>query len=496
MSSSRCPLHCNHLHGLNRRAFLQGSAGIVAGSILMPGLNAASAAAYDPAGSIKPAGPGSSYTPKVKAAFVRRKGEYGMAWPGAVYDGEAAKRKYTEGLRKTAKEYGVTLDIRDVPFYNVEEAKAWVKQAEEERVDGLFLVVLDRQQHAWPSARVVAQSKIRSIIYSPLGTSFTTNTGGFVNVTGNVVYSTNDFSQAQFGLKMLQAAAKMQRTRCLVIRGSKGYDTTLADTGISLRYVPAKTFVDCYNRTKETRDMEKMADYYIKHAQRCSGPSRQDVMNGVRSYYVAGKLLWEHECDAITMDCLGALGRLKVSLPCLAWSRMNDDGIPAICEADTGAVASQILVHTLFGRPGFQQDPVADTADDTIIGAHCCCATKLHGFGEGPEPFDLQHHHGMRDATVRTIWRIGQRVTSVDLLPGRKQGDKQQPSKVLISAGSVADNMNVPPSGGCVVSVKVKFDGNQEVLNFPGFHQMFFYGDYQEQVKDFCQLCGFQPQIV
>ena len=83
-------------------------------------------------------------------------------------------------------------------------------------------------------------------------------------------------------------------------------------------------------------------------------------------------------------------------------------------------------------------------------------------------------------------------MTNIDLLPG----DAKTPSTVLISAGTVVDNMEVPPSGGCVVSVKVKFDGGQEVLSFPGFHQIFFYGDYKEQMKDFCQLCGFKAQVV
>jgi hypothetical protein len=149
------------------------------------------------------------------------------------------------------------------------------------------------------------------------------------------------------------------------------------------------------------------------------------------------------------------------------------------------------MVNYLFDRPGFQQDPVADTIDDTVIGAHCSCPTRLNGYNERPEPFDIKHHHGNRDAVPRTIWRLGQRVTSLDLLPGR-QGS---PSAVLISAGTVTDNMEVPPSGGCVVSVKVKFDGNHPVLSFPGFHQIFFYGDFKEHVRDFCQLCGFEAQI-
>jgi len=89
-------------------------------------------------------------------------------------------------------------------------------------------------------------------------------------------------------------------------------------------------------------------------------------------------------------------------------------------------------------------------------------------------------------------------VTSIDLLPGKGDSSKEtdQPLQVLISAGAVLANMDVSPSGGCVVSFKVKFDGPQEVLSFPGFHQIFFYGDYKHQMKDFYQLCHFDVQIV
>jgi hypothetical protein len=67
---------------------------------------------------------------------------------------------------------------------------------------------------------------------------------------------------------------------------------------------------------------------------------------------------------------------------------------------------------------------------------------------------------------------------------------------MLISTGTVVENMDVPPSGGCVVSVKVKFDRGHEVLSFPGFHQLFFYGDYKDQLEDFCKLNGFEAKVV
>ncbi|MBN1507529.1 MAG: hypothetical protein JW955_11825 [Sedimentisphaerales bacterium] len=496
MTVGRCPLHCHEHDCVSRREFLKGSTVLLAGTSVLAGCSwpGEKRVAIQP---IRQCGPAATYKPTLWAAFVRRKEEYGMLWPGAVYDGQAARAMYTAKAAETAEQLGATLTLRPEPIYSVAEGQAWLAEAKAAKVDGLVLVTLDRQQHTWPTARKVAQCGIPSIIYSPLGTSFTTNTGEFADSPGCVVYSTDDFRQAAYGMKMLTAAARMHRTCCVAIQGNKRFDSILADTGITLRHVPASVFIEEYRRTPDSEDILSMADEYMKRAQRRINATRQDVINGLKSYYVAGKLLEREGGDAITMDCLGALGPTDVSLPCIAWSRMNDDRIPAACEADYGAVASLVMVHYLFDRPGFQQDPVADTADDTIIGAHCSCPTRLNGFDEAPEPFDIRHHHGNRDAVPRTLWRVGQRVTSIDLLPGRDGATGEEArSTVLVSAGTVVENKEVPPSGGCVVSVKVKFDGGQEVLSFPGFHQIFFYGDYKHPVKDFCQLCGFKAQVV
>jgi hypothetical protein len=432
--------------------------------------------------------------PTVKAAFVRRKEDYGMRWPGAVYDGEAAKQKYTAQMRQTARSLSIDLDLRPEPIYSPAEADAWLAEARAANVDGLLVMVHDRQEHAWPTAAKAVETGIPTVIFSPLGTSFTTNTVNLAGKTGCVIYSSDDFNQAAYGMKMLKAGARIRRTRCVVLAGKKRFDGLMADLGIALRYVPAQTFLDEYRATPDTRQILTMADQYMARARRRRGATRQDVINGIKSYVVAGKILQREECDAITMDCLGALGKTEVSLPCIAWSRMNDEGIPAACEADLGAVAAHTVVQYLFDRPGFQQDPVADTLHDAIIGAHCSCPTRLNGFDQPGEPFDIVHHHGNRDAVPRTLWRKGQRVTSLDVLPGDENAGRK--TKLLISAGTVLDNIDVPPSGGCVVSVRVKFDGEQPVLSFPGFHQIFFYGDYKRQLVEFCQLFGLEAQVV
>jgi len=488
MRVNRCAVGCGGCQGLGRREFLAavsvGSASLLGGSF--------SRAAETGVRKVAPQGPAARCVPVIKGCFVRRKGDYGILWPGAVYDGEAARKKYTEQIRATAKELNVKLDLRPEPIYSNQEANAWVAEATAQRPDGLLLVLLDRQEHAWPTAEKAIDSKIPTVVFSPVGSSFTTNTEVPSKKPGCFICSTDDFRQVQYGMKMLRAVAKLRATRCVVIQGSKRAEAEMPHLGIKLRTVPAKDFIDQYQKTPVDEEVEALAADYMRRARRQVGATKQDVINGVKSYLVARTILEREQGDAITMDCLGALGPTQISLPCIAWSKMNDDGVPAACEADLGAAATHTIVQYLFDRPGFQQDPVAETAREAIIGAHCSCPTRLRGFSQPPEPFDLLHHHGNRDAVPRTLWREGQRVTSADVLPG----SEEQPTKMIISAGEVLGNVAVPPAGGCVVSVMVKFDGVTDVLAYPGFHQVFFYGDFKRELVQFCRLLGIEPLVV
>jgi hypothetical protein len=486
MSSEQCPLQRDGHYKCTRRDFLRGSTVLLAGSSLLAGCTSLRQQNVMTE-AVRPCGPASKYVPTIKAAFVRRKGDYGMFWPGAIYDGEAARRKYTTQLTQTADALGVKFDLRPEPIYSLAEAGAWLAGAKADKVDGLMVVLLDRQQHAWPTAQRAVDTGIPTVIFSPIGTSFTTNTIKLADKRGCVMYSTDDFSQVAYGMKMLQAGPKIRRARCIVLKGKKRFDDTrAADLGITWRYVPVKTYLDEYRSMPVTDEVVALAEDYMRRARRRTGATRQEVINGAKGYFVARNILEREQGDAISIaGCV----TMVVERPCIAWSRFNDQGTPAACEGDEGAAASLLVVQHLFDRPGFVQDPVADTVNQAVIGAHCVCATRLNGFDKPPEPFDLTHHHGNQDATVRTLWRKGQRITAVDVQAGK-------PTSMLISAGTVMDNIDVPPAGGCVVSVRVKFDGDQEVLSFPGFHQVFFYGDYKRQLVEFCRLFNFEAQVV
>ena len=440
---------------------------------------------------IAPVGPGSKYVPRIKAAVVRRAEEYGMRWPGQVYDGREAQKNYCRQASTAAAELGLELDLNSTEINSPQQADTWIARAVKSKADGLLIILLDRQEHAWPTVGKAVDSGIPTVVFAPLGTAFTTNTMDLANRDGIFICSTDDFSQAVFGLKMLKAMAKLREMRFIVLRGRERRDTRLHFFGTRLRYVPAGDFLDEYNRTPETEEIRKISGDYIRRATRIWGASEQDVLNGVKSFIVARNILEREQGDGITMDCLGALGKSKVSLPCLSWSRMNDFGVPAACEADLGACVTHALVQFLFDRPGFQQDPVPETSKNLLIGSHCCCPTRLNGFSQPPEPYYVSHHHAMRDATPRTIWKTGQRVTVADVIL-----QQEGAPEMIISAGEVVDNPAVPPAGGCVVAVALKLDGMTESLSYPGFHQLFFYGDYEQELKNYCGLAGIKPVVI
>lgn len=442
---------------------------------------------------IAPCGPASKYTPRIKAAFVRRKESYGIAWPGEIYDGKAAESMYREKIIETSKQYGIQTDLRPLPIYSLDEASQWIEEAKTGNPDGLLLVMLDRQQHSWPTAQKAADSGVPTVIFAPVGTAFTTNTNYFANKMGVFLSSANDFEQAAFGMKMIKTLAKLRETRFVVIAGNERKDTRVPQIGTSLRYVPASTFFELYNQTPVADEVERIAEEYWKNARSVYGANRQDVINGVKSYLVARTILEREEGDGITMDCLGALGDKPISLPCISWSRMLDRGIPAACEADLNASLTHALVQYLFDRPGFQQDPVPDTAKGGLIGAHCTCPTRLNGFNRPPEPYRLSHHHGQRDAVPIPVWKIGNRATVAILELNRNE---KTPHRMIVSSGEIRENISVPPAGGCVVSVLLKLDGVDRYLDYPGFHQIFFYGDFKNELRWYCNLAGIETVIV
>ncbi len=431
------------------------------------------------------AAPGHQATPRVKAVFVRRKEDYGFGWPGAVYDGEAALKNYTQQIQETAEDLGIDMEITSQPIYDDEAADSFINQLSTERPDGALVVLLDRQQHAWPTANKVIETGIPTIVFAPIGAAFTTNVREPAKKAGAYIVSSMDFDAVKYGLKMIKAHKQMCESNVIILRGDQRSEKEVENLGTKLKILPVETFGLEYDKVDETEEVRAIAREYMKQAQKVVEPSEADVINAAKTYIAAKQILEREQADAIAMDCLGPARRGRFPVPCLAWSRLNDAGITAGCEADLNATLTQMLVQYLFNKPGFQQDPVPETVQNALIGAHCSCPTRLNGFQGSSEPFNLRCHHSHTGVAPQVLWREGQEMT-IACFMGQ--------DKMLIYSGKVLGNVSIPPAGGCLTSVIVEVEGISDVVDVKGFHQIFFYGNHERQLRAYCQMFGIQAQ--
>jgi hypothetical protein len=70
------------------------------------------------------------------------------------------------------------------------------------------------------------------------------------------------------------------------------------------------------------------------------------------------------------------------------------------------------------------------------------------------------------------------------------------PEKIILGTGRVLRNIDTPPSGGCRTSVELEMDNVPDTRDTRGFHQLFIYGDLEDEFKAYCQLAGIKVEPI
>jgi len=471
---SGCPV------ALSRRSFLA-SAGAFVAATKMGLLNLAT--------SLSAAVPMSSKKPLVRAVFVRPDVErYWMGWPGAAYDIKARQRQYTDILTQAAKNFAVDLVVIDKPLHDENAVNNFLESLKSIPPDGLFVISMSLNQ-SWPHINKITQNhgQIPTIVFSPMGTSFTQHLQATRNISGVYVAATQDLDWLGFGVRMIKTISEMKSTRLCICAGDKTEDHRLDVIGTTVHYIPRSRWTEELKKIQTTDQVRAIADYYTKNAKKIVEPSQQDILNAAKNYVLARQIMAEENCQGISLDCLGLVGSRQIQCPpCIAWLRLNDEGWVGACEADWNAAISMRLTSLLFDKPGFMQDPVPNTVNNTLMAAHCSCPTKLDGFDKPPEPFILRSHAESNIGVApQVLWRIGQEVTIMGF---------EGPGKIILGTGKVLRNIDTPPAGGCRTSVEL--DGVANPCDIKGFHQLFIYGNLELPFRAYCKLAGIQAEHI
>ena len=300
------------------------------------------------------------------------------------------------------------------------------------------------------------------------------------------VVASSDFGDLETPLRVLAARHHLRQSRVVCVQpeteptaSSRALEERF---GASIRFVPYSRLQSLYDAA-DRQAAQRDATAFMNAALKVVEPKPPEVADAFRLYYAIEKVMEEEHANAITIDCLGGFRRGDLpAYPCVAWSRLNDRALYGVCEADLHSTFTQILFTSYSGKPGFVSDPVIDTKTNTVIHAHCVCATRLEGFSHPPAPYIVRSHmEDNKGVSMQVKWRVGQTVTVAKLADAET---------LLVSTGKVVACPDLPRGCRTKVATQVR-DAYKMLMNYSGdLHRVLFYGDHLHAAHQMGHLLG------
>ena len=269
-------------------------------------------------------------------------------------------------------------------------------------------------------------------------------------------------------------------------------------TGVRLEYRPISELKPLFATANEAEAGKEM-ERWKREASKIVEPTDASILESSKMYVALRSFIEKEGLDGISIDCLSFSfsENPPVPLPCLAYTRLRDEGITAACEADVCMLISSLFLQEISKRPSFlfNVSEVNAEKSHTIL-RHCVAPTKLMGADAGQLPFILRDYHGFgRDVVPEVQFPVGENVTiggfSKDLKefvlwPGTIQPgvhDMERPSFANVPEDAPARMKNMRRYCSNRVEVKIS-NVNRFLQSIFGIHQIFVAGDYSKAIYD------------
>ena len=464
----------------DRREFL-GAVGLAAGTVVF-------AAAEAEAGQGKRAAEAKKEPAVVRAAFLYPpSNEFAKApdgwwsWPGNEFDAEGRHQRYLAALGEMEKKLGMRIAAHPKPIATGDDAQRFAKEIQDARPDGVLLVMFYNNSLAQADVVLKAadEAGIPAVFFIGLGVKHGP-VGAYRRPGVYFIQSLENLEAVEYGMRMIHARKRMAQCRLLSINEApqerEGVEPFF---GTTVRVVPFARYAEEFQRVAIDAEARQWIERLTGGAKEIRGVGREALENAYRADRALRKLLADHRADGLTMNCLRR-GMLK---PCISFSHLNGELVPAACENDLPAVYTQLLGQLLTGRPGFQHNPCYETERNHYFASHCTCATKLHG-PAGPElPYLLRRfaHTNEGSCAIQVFWSPGEPVTMVRYYPGREPA-------LDVYAGRVVRSHPIPPAAGCTTNVEIAITDRPDACMVQGHHNLLFCGDFARKFRLFAQL--------
>ncbi len=443
----------------------------------------------------------------VKKVYLAR---HGAGWPGRSVNIDQEIKEIDAGLAQVEKRYP-----RRIRFVGGEvllhpgDVSSWAQSLGD--VDGILVVIVSSGTAA-DLEPIFALDKPTLVFEKLYGghewqfPSQATQRGRKVDVVVSDSYQSLDpYADAFFSIHHLR------KSKVLVIapdrpqfRYGEDYGKQFGTSFAYPSFEDLRVFIDKVDGNEAAR----LADEVIKGASQVREPPREQTVLAARVHLGILEMLRREKANAIAIDCISghkAMG--GGGYPCISFSKLNDQGLYGVCEADIDSAMTMLLVTSFSGKPGFITDPIFDTSTNEVIHLHCSSPTAMQGVGGPGFPYILRGYPYSGDihATCIQVLFGGQGPMTLAKF--------SSPKVFLVSTGEVTGNIDL--DRGCRNKLRTRVSDAHKLLRnwslvtvatderparawdfhgetFEGLHRVAFYGDHVGMIDRLGRLTGFR----
>ncbi len=416
------------------------------------------------------------------------------SWPNPKLNVEQARAEADAHLLELERRHPGVLRLTGGELVRTpEDAAAWVKALDRSTVDGILIVTLTSGSdglvlalakagppallwnqpyfgHAWGSMAAWVRAG------NP-GDVLTTSDPGELDVYARVFYAIHSLRTS----KVLVVVPERDRER-----HSRQAAEFTARFGTRFAYLSYAHLTDAFNAIDE-QTAEREAERFVRQALRVVEPSADEIRRALRFYLGVKRLLAAEEANAVTIDCLGGIHRGELpGYPCVAWSRLDDEGLYGVCQADLNCTMTQLLLTPFTGKPGFVFNAVFDAGRNQLIQSHCVAPTAMQGIGGPRSPYIVRSHLETGAGVSLQVLMPESGVVTVAAFEG--------PRRLRVSTAEVLGN--VASEFGCRTQIRTRVSDAQRMMaGFSGglgVHRVTFYGNYLDDVEKLGRMLAFE----
>lgn len=213
--------------------------------------------------------------------------------------------------------------------------------------------------------------------------------------------------------------------------------------------------------------------------------SKEDMLESMKYYGAMRALADEYALEALSVKCYTTyMGKV-----CLGYSILAEEGVVASCEGDVTNALTMKLLYELSEKPVNNTDLLyLDEKANTILFAHCGSS----GFSIAEGDIELAPVRLAKTGVCSRFLMKSGTVTAVNIC-----GHGELFRMAIMKGEAIPCGMEFPGN-----PVKIKFDKsvediNEEIMaNGIGHHWMVGYGDYVEELKNFCKIKGIRCHVI